>query len=130
MNRTKLKDRRHNETAKVTFMGTGGKEWTILITIGFDEEGVPREVFSSSFKVGTDLNAIISDACMVMSRLLQHGDDPQEILNGMSDPPSLLAVIAKAIVDTPRAPPYSYGAIDVRVPPDKGGYPNAAEVVS
>lgn len=116
MNRTKLPERRLNETSKVTFMGTGGKEWPILITVGFDEEGRPKEVFSSSFKVGTDLNAIVSDACMVLSRLLQHDDDPADILAGMSQPYSLLGVIAEALTKIERRPPYKYGAIIPREP--------------
>lgn len=60
-----------------------GLEKMILVTVGFDDHG-PREVFCADFKAGTAMHSIVMDACILLSRLLQHGDSPDDILAGMS----------------------------------------------
>ena len=45
----------------------------LLATVGFDEEGVPREVFLCGAKDGSGLAAILDDASVVISIALQHG---------------------------------------------------------
>jgi hypothetical protein len=96
--RDKLPDRRPSLTTKV-FVEIDGHKYKILLTIGFRDEAMtkPAEVFSSSFKVGTQLNAIVSDSCVLLSRLYQHGDDPKEIAEGLSEPRSLVGEIALAV---------------------------------
>ena len=81
------------------FQYEGGKEKKILITVGFDDEGEPKEVFCADFKAGTTLHSIVMDACILLSRLLQHGDMPVELLDSMCQPPSLIGAIAAAIAD-------------------------------
>lgn len=97
MIRAKLKNRRASETMKVYYTGDNGVEWKLIVTIGFDEAGVVREVFCSSFKVGTALNTIVMDACILISRLLQGGDKPANIAAAMCEPLSLVGTIAAAI---------------------------------
>lgn len=95
--RTKLNPRRKSENMKVIFVGEGGSEWKLLVTLGFNKQGEVKDVFCSSFKVGTSLNAIVMDACILISRLLQWGDTPSEIAASMCEPPSLVGTIAAAI---------------------------------
>ena len=57
----------------------------------------PAEVFCASFKVGTALNSIVSDACIILSRLYQYGDDPRDVAKRLCEPPSLVGIIAAAV---------------------------------
>ena len=97
--RTKLPDRRASETCSVTFTVEGGKDVNILITVGFDDGGAPKEVFCASFKAGTTMNSVVMDACILFSRLLQHGDLPPELLASMCHPPSMIGAIAAAVAE-------------------------------
>ena len=99
MSRAKLPDRRPNLTQKVYFALAGGKEVKLLVTVGFNSLNKPMEVFASDFKAGTDMHTIIMDACVMMSRLLQHGDTPLELYKALAQPPSVLGAIAKAIAE-------------------------------
>lgn len=96
--RERLSDRRSSITTRIE-VEIDSQNHTILLTVGFREiESVnPAEVFSSSFKTGQTLNAIISDACVLMSRLYQHGDTPQQIADCLSQPPSLVGQIAVVV---------------------------------
>lgn len=98
--RTKLSDRRASETRKITFAVESGGEMSVLITVGFDEEGEAKEVFCADFKAGTTLHSIVMDACVLFSRLLQHGDTPAELFASMCRPPSLIGAIAAAVSDS------------------------------
>lgn len=98
MARAKLSDRRASVTIRVDHAWAGGNEVSVLVTLGYDPLGNVREVFSADFKSGTDLYFIITDACILLSRLLQHGDTPAEIAASMCSPASLIGTIAAAIV--------------------------------
>lgn len=95
--RTKLPDRRYSSTVKVRWVRYDGKELNIQVTIGFDAEGKAREVFCGDFKAGSDNQAIVMDSCILLSRLLQHGDTPADLKASMCEPPSLIGAIADAI---------------------------------
>jgi hypothetical protein len=97
--RTKLHDRRPSETRSISFSFENGREQSIMITIGFNDEGAPKEVFCADFKAGTMLHAIVMDACILFSRLLQHGDLPPELHASMCQPPSLIGTIAAAVAE-------------------------------
>lgn len=99
MGRHKLPARRPSLTLRVAVTLDEGIQWTLLLTIGFrdDAHKVPAEVFCSSFKTGTSINAIVSDACVLLSRLYQHGDSPQDIADSLSEPPSLVGQIAAIV---------------------------------
>lgn len=43
------------------------------MTIGFDEQCRPKEVFADGSKAGSDNEAEIDDDCILLSLLLQHG---------------------------------------------------------
>lgn len=100
MSRNKLPDRRASETIKIKISLAGGKEQKILITIGFDDDGLPKEVFCADFKAGSDLHALIMDACILVSRCLQHGDTGAELLAAMCKGPSIIGSIVAAVADS------------------------------
>ena len=98
MTRAHLPSRRLNQTCKVRYLfSSGQKEMDILITVGYDERHRAKEVFCADFKAGSDLHAIVMDACIPLSRLLQHGDTPDELARSMCEPHSLLGTIAAAV---------------------------------
>lgn len=98
MTRRKLPNKRPSVQQKVV-VTLDGTEFHIILTVGFHDEARkrPAEVFSSSFKVGTSMNAIISDACVLLSRLYQHGDSPRDIADSLSEPPTLVGNIALVV---------------------------------
>jgi hypothetical protein len=93
--RTRLADRRFSVTDPVPFVKSDGGEIRLTVTFGFDEVGQVREVFCADFKAGSDMHAAVMDTCILLSRLLQHGDTPQELAQTLC-PPSIIGCIAKA----------------------------------
>jgi hypothetical protein len=72
-NRVPLKNRRLSTTCVVRHTSNNGQQWDFTVTFGFDMDGRVRECFCNSPKSGTDMQAFISDACIAVSLLLQHG---------------------------------------------------------
>ena len=75
--RQKLAARRRSETRKIAWVSPANQNgWpqTIYITIGFDAHGItPREIFyDSGYKSGSDMEALISDVCILLSIVIQH----------------------------------------------------------
>lgn len=68
MTRTNLPNRRRNETRDVHFAGRD-----FMVCVGFYHDGAPAEVFADGPKEGSDLQATISDACVLISIALQFG---------------------------------------------------------
>jgi hypothetical protein len=68
VSRTILPSRRPNETRDVQF--AGGR---YTVSVGFYGDGRPGEVFFDGAKEGSDVRAIMSDACVLISIALQHG---------------------------------------------------------
>jgi hypothetical protein len=99
MTRERLPDRRHSLTVRVPVTLDGGKEQVVLATIGFADVEMtqPREVFCADFKAGTAMHAVMTDGCILLSRLLQHGDLPSELVASMCQPPSVLGSVAAAV---------------------------------
>ena len=95
--RTKLADRRSNMTVRIPYTKANGQTIYILVTFGYDRTGRPLEVFCADFKAGSETQALIMDACILLSRLLQHGDSPHELAESMCSPPSLIGSIAQAM---------------------------------
>jgi hypothetical protein len=99
MAREKLTNRRVSVTHRVK-MDMDGKEVVLLITVGYDTSSyppLPREVFCANFKVGTSLNAIVMDSCILLSLLLQHGEDPKSIADRLT-PGSLLETLCNGVL--------------------------------
>ena len=96
--RIRLPDRRRSTTIEVEAVLDNNHRQKLIVTVGFGDDGRPMEVFCASFRAGTAMNFIVMDACILISRLLQHGDDPRDILQTLrSDTLSLIGVIAEAV---------------------------------
>ena len=77
--RNRLPDRRPNETVELLFNGT-----PYAVTIGFyPDDGRVGEVFTHGAKVGSAMDAILDDACVLISLLLQHGVEPSALASSM-----------------------------------------------
>lgn len=53
----------------------------LAVTIGFDNQGMVREVFTAGAKTGSDSEAMLRDACILLSLGLQYGA-PIEVIRG------------------------------------------------
>ena len=77
--RTRLPNRRPSET---TLVSHDGRDYAV--TIGFDPAtGAVREVFATDAKSGSAMDGILNDACVALSLLLQHGDEPATLAHSM-----------------------------------------------
>lgn len=98
MTREKLPDRRSSLTIRVPYQSIN-----LLLTVGWNAEDPERRlrgVFCASFSAGSDTQTIVVDACILLSRLYQHGDTPAEVAETLkSDTPSLLGTIARVVAN-------------------------------
>ena len=78
MTRTRLPDRRFAETVMLEHSGT-----RFMVTIGFYPNGRPGEVFTHGARSGSNLDALLADACVVVSCLIQHGVEPLDLATSM-----------------------------------------------
>lgn len=97
MTRARLPTRRLNETADMEFEGR-----SYAVTVGFKPNGEPGEVFSHGAKVGSTLDALLDDACVLFSLLLQYGARPEDIAASMSrigegKPASVIGAVADLV---------------------------------
>ncbi len=72
--RRRLPNRRPNETADLLFEGH-----RYHVTIGYFTDGRPGEVFCRGAKIGSGMDLLIDDACVILSLLLQHGAEPMAL---------------------------------------------------
>jgi hypothetical protein len=56
-----------------------------LVGFGFGEDGRVMEVFCSSGKTGVDMTALVTDACILVSLLLQHGESVTALAESMGE---------------------------------------------
>lgn len=82
MARERLPDRRRAITRRVLHNGQ-----TIHITVGYDDRAEVREVFANGGKEGSEMHALISDACTVISIALQHGVQVSEMTKSLGARP-------------------------------------------
>jgi hypothetical protein len=78
MTRVRLPDRRFAET--VVLEHDGGR---YMVTIGFYPDGRPGEVFTHGARSGSSMDALLADACVVVSCLIQHGVEPSKLASSM-----------------------------------------------
>jgi hypothetical protein len=82
MTRARLPDRRRNETREIAFDGR-----TYTLCAGFYDNGQPGEVFLDGHKTGSTMQAFIIDACIGISKQLQHGISRDDQLRSASKVP-------------------------------------------
>jgi hypothetical protein len=104
MTRTRLPNRRPNETAELMFNAT-----PYAVTIGYHPTtGRIGEVFTHGAKVGSNMDAILDDACVVLSLLLQHGLAPSALAASMGRdgdgkrPSSIVGALADLLAEADR----------------------------
>jgi len=106
--RETLSDRRPNMTIRVEWVRFDGSVHPLLVTLGFRRVPITldapnvgykfqiAEIFCADFKAGSDNFALITDTCILVSRLLQHGETVGSLLTGMCEPRSLIGTILEA----------------------------------
>ena len=78
MTRQRLPDRRPSKTVTFDHGGT-----SYALTIGFYLDGRPGEVFTGNAKVGSAMDALLDDACILISLLLQNSVEPAALAKTM-----------------------------------------------
>ena len=100
MTRARLPHRRESETVDLAFDGHH-----FAVTVGFYPDGRPGEVFTAGVKVGSHLDAILADACVALSLLLQHGVEPAVLARTMgragdgTTPASVIGALGDLLVE-------------------------------
>lgn len=94
MTRQHLPQRRRNITTETEWQGHA-----FTVTVGFDANGKPGEVFAQHAK--GDMAAMLADACVVISIGLQHGIAPEALAKSLGSVPSWINGIE---VDAPASP--------------------------
>lgn len=97
MTRIRLPDRRFAETVQLEH---GGARFTV--TIGFYTDGRPGEVFTHGARSGSTMDALLADACVVVSCLIQHGAEPKDLSASMgrlgnAEPSSVIGAVVDLI---------------------------------
>lgn len=82
--RLPLPDRRPNLTAMLRW-----RQHDLAVTIGFDAAGLPREVFAHGARVGSDVQALLDDACTALSVAMQQGASAWAMGRSMGSAPVL-----------------------------------------
>jgi len=78
MTRLRLPNRRAAENIELEHLGM-----RFTVTIGFYPDGKPGEVFVHGTKTGSTLDALLADACVLVSLLMQHGIDAKAVATSM-----------------------------------------------
>src|SRR5262245_64551842 len=93
MTRMRLPNRRFAETIALEHGGT-----RFMGTIGCYPDGRPGEVFTHGARSGSALDALLADACVVVSCLIQHGVQPRDLAASMgrfgnAEPASVIGAV-------------------------------------
>ena len=104
MPRERLPDRRQAETVDLHY---GGRRYHL--TIGAYNDGRVGEVFLHGATVGSDVDGLCGDVGVLISRLLQLGDDPASLVAGIGrlgngHPASLVGLIADVLAGKAAGP--------------------------
>jgi len=107
MTRMRLPDRRFAETVVLEHSGT-----RFMVTVGFYPDGRPGEVFTHGARSGSNLDALLADACVVVSCLIQHGVEPRDLATSMgrlgnAEPTSIIGAVVDLVATSSAAPQQS-----------------------
>ncbi len=85
----------------------GGRRYHL--TIGEYDDGRPGEVFVHGATVGSDVDGLCGDVGVLLSRLLQYGDDPASLAAGIGRlgngaPASIVGLIADVLAGKAAGP--------------------------
>ncbi len=97
--RQQLPQRRPNQTFDLSH-----GNMSFAVTLGYDPAtGEPREVFTHGVKVGSTMDGILNDTCIILSILLQYGAKPLSFVGSMgrlgdgTSPASIIGVTADVL---------------------------------
>ena len=79
MTRERLPDRRPAETVLLEYGGT-----PFMMTVGFYPDERPGEVITHGARSGSNLDAVLADACVVVCSLIHYGVEPRPIAASMA----------------------------------------------
>lgn len=82
MSRIRLPDRRQNVTRDVQFRGR-----PFAVTVGLDADWRPLEVFAGGHHEGSEMQAILDDACIIISIALQMGASRENLAKSLGRAP-------------------------------------------
>ncbi len=105
MSRTRLPDRRPNETLDLVFDGCA-----YAVTLGFYPDGRVGELFTHGAKAGSTMARLLDDACVAMSLLLQQGVTPGRLAASMGRlgdgraPASIIGALADLVAERSEDP--------------------------
>ncbi len=110
MSRERLPDRRQAETVDLHY---GGRRYHL--TIGEYPSGKPGEIFLHGGTVGSDVDGLCGDVGVLISRLLQYGDDPASLAAGVGRlgngaPASIIGAVADVLAAKAAGPSSPGGA--------------------
>jgi len=101
MTRNRLPNRRPNETVDLKFNDT-----RYAVTVGYNPgTGRIGELFTHGAKVGSNMDAILDDACVALSMLIQYGAEPGGLASSMGRlgtgkaPASIIGALADLLTD-------------------------------
>ena len=111
MTRTRLPDRRAAETVALEHDSA-----RFMVTIGFYPDGKPGEVFTHGARSGSNLDALLAGACVVVSCLMQHNVDPAALAASMgrlgnTKPASIIGAVVDLVAITGAARQQETGEI-------------------
>jgi hypothetical protein len=94
MSRERLPARRAAETAEIEHLGI-----RFTVTVGFYPDARAGEVFVHGTRTGSTMDALLADACVLVSLLMQHGVEPREVAasmgrSGGAEPASVIGAVA------------------------------------
>ena len=100
MTRMRLPDRRFAETVMLDHDSA-----RFMVTIGFYPDGRPGEVFIHGARSGSNMDALLADACVVVSCLIQHSVDPAALASSMgrlgnTKPASIIGAVVDLVATT------------------------------
>jgi len=104
MARESIPERRLSVTTKVDWTGPLQQPIALIVTYGIVHKSI-KEVFCAGFKRDSDMVALANDACVLLSRLLQHGESISQLRKTLggdcmnNQPASLIGAIVIAGVD-------------------------------
>ncbi len=106
--RTKMPNRREGYTEPLTFREGQQGEIKTFITCNFNDDGVITEVFAADPRIGSDIQALLTDGCILISLNLQSGADLERLSKSLGEdrpegaktgpPSSLLGAVVQAIL--------------------------------
>ena len=128
MTRQRLPNRREQVTEEIRWLEPGGQLYKV--SIGLDDERIVREIWIRSTKIGSDMEALLDDACVLVSRLLQNGAPLEVIVRTLgregADPSSpsasILGYALKRALEMTKPAPTSVGEVKQEVAPHKADF--------